>query len=186
MNVELLKLKGTRLITGNLQPDLRGGFFKIFNVDLFRDNGIDFDIVEIFYSFSKKNVIRGMHFQFPPFEQAKLIHVIRGKIDDIILDLRTDSNSYGEFMSIELAADDGKILYVPRGCAHGFISKDVESIVIYAVDAPYSPLHEGGILYSSFGYDWGDESKILSKRDASFVGFDEFSSPFLLDRGGQE
>ena len=77
MNVKLLKLKGTRLITGNLQPDLRGSFFKIFNADLFRDNGIDFDIVEIFYSFSKKNVIRGMHFQFPPFEHAKLVHVIR-------------------------------------------------------------------------------------------------------------
>lgn len=180
MKVRLLSPRGAKLFAGAVQSDLRGGFFKLFSADLFKENGLDFNPMEIFYSISKKDVIRGMHFQLPPYDQAKLVHVIKGRVDDVILDLRTDSSSYGEFISIELIAGDGKILYIPRGFAHGFLSRESESVVIYAVDAPYSPLKESGILYNSFGYDWGVEFPVLSERDASFVNFDKFNSPFKI------
>jgi dTDP-4-dehydrorhamnose 3,5-epimerase len=180
MRVEPLRLKGVKLITGAIQSDLRGDFFKLFSANSFEENGLGFNPVEIFYSFSKNNVIRGMHFQNPPLAQAKLVHVMNGKIVDVILDLRTDSVSYGKFITIDLYAGSGQILYIPSGFAHGFLSKENNSVVLYAVDAPYSQINEDGILYNSFGYDWGVESPILSERDRSFVRFDKFDSLFRV------
>lgn len=180
MRIESLPLKGAKLITGAIQSDLRGEFFKLFSAKFFEENGLEFKPFEIFYSLSENNVIRGMHFQNPPLAQAKLVHVMNGEIVDVILDLRKDSDSYGKFFTIDLKAGSGQILYIPSGFAHGFLSRENNSVVLYAVDSPYSKINEGGILYNSFGYDWGVESPILSERDRSFVRFDQFDSLFRM------
>ncbi|EQD35303.1 dTDP-4-dehydrorhamnose 3,5-epimerase [mine drainage metagenome] len=180
MNIEMLGLTGSLIINKEVKSDIRGNFYKSYASDELRRNGTDFDVKEIFYSTSSKNVVRGMHFQVPPFEQAKLVNVVKGNITDVLLDLRVNSESCGKFVSLNLSEYDGKTLYIPRGIAHGFVSRSIESIVLYAVDSPYSMLSEGGIRYDSFGYDWRVENPILSDRDRSFIQFDGFMSPFKL------
>ena len=143
--------------------------------------GIRFDVKEVFYSISRKGVIRGMHFQKPPSEQEKIFTVIKGSVMDVILDLRTDSEYFGKFITIRMNEEDGRSVLIPKGTAHGFLGLDLENIVLYLADASYSKEDEDGIRYDSFGYDWGIIEPILSNRDLSFRGFDEFISPFRIE-----
>ena len=181
MKVEELSVPGAKLITGELAMDKRGSFFKPYNYENLLKMGIKFDVQEVFYSVSRKGVIRGMHFQKHPAEQEKIVTVIKGSVMDVILDLRTDSEYFGKFITICLKEDDGCSVLVPKGTAHGFLGLDSENIVLYLADASYSRENEDGIRYDSFGYDWGIIEPILSKRDLSFRGFDEFISPFRME-----
>ena len=119
------------LETINFQ-DNRGGFQKLFNFDFFKENGLETDFKEFYYSVSQKNVVRGMHFQLPPFDHTKLVYVSKGRIKDVCLDIRKQSATYGKCFSIELDDKQGKYLYIPKGFAHGFISLEDGSIVNYA------------------------------------------------------
>ena len=178
MKVKELSVPGAKLITGELAMDKRGGFFKPYNYENLLKMGIKFDVQEVFYSVSRKGVIRGMHFQKHPAEQEKIVTVIKGSIMDVILDLRTDSEYFGKFITIRMNENDGCSVLVPKGTAHGFLGLDLENIVLYLADASYSRENEDGIRYDSFGYDWGVTNPVLTERDLGFDKFENFISPF--------
>ena len=181
MKVEELSVPGAKLMVGGLAIDNRGSFFKPYNYENSSKFGTNFHVQEVFYSVSRKGVIRGMHFQKPPSEQKKIVTVIKGSIMDVILDLRTNSDYFGKFITIRMNEGDGCSILVPKGTAHGFLGLDLENIVLYLADSSYSRENEDGIRYDSFGYDWGIIEPILSKRDLSFRGFNEFISPFRME-----
>lgn len=162
------------------QPaDARGEFRKVFNSDFFLAHGLEVEMKEFYYSVSRKNVIRGMHFQLPPFDHAKLVYVSQGCITDVVIDLRKHSATYGRYFTTELTASDQRALYIPRGFAHGFLCRAEGTFVHYAQTSGYSPSHDSGIAYDSFGFDWGVRSPIVSARDLSFVKMENFQSPFV-------
>jgi len=165
------------LETKNFQ-DERGAFQKLFNEQYFKDNGLDCDFKELYYSVNNKDVIRGMHFQLPPHDHVKMVYVSKGRILDVVLDLRKGSASYGNYFAIELNEHDARYLYIPKGLAHGFASLEQDSIVNYAQTSCYAPDHDCGIDRNSFGFVWPVENPIVSGRDLTFRKFSEFQSPF--------
>lgn len=175
---EELGLSNVFLIKNQVFNDERGRFIKVFNSDNFIKNDIDCDFKESYYSISHKNVIRGIHFQLPPFEHNKLVYVSKGKILDVILDLRRGSPTYGKYETVYLDENLNSI-YIPKGCAHGFGVLSDFAVVHYQVSSVYNPNSDCGILWNSFGFDWPIESPIISKRDLSFNRFLDFDSPFL-------
>ncbi len=122
-----------------------------------------------------------MHFQLPPHDQAKLVYVPYGKIVDIVLDIRKNSPTYGESLSVKLSRENRKSLYIPSGCAHGFVSLSDNAIVVYMTTTTYQAEYDSGIRWDSFGYNWQIVNPIISKRDQSFIKFSEFESPFLYE-----
>ena len=161
--------------------DVRGEFVKLFNEEFYLGETILFPIKEIYYSVSSKNVIRRMHFQLPPFEHEKIVHLITGKIVDVLVDLRKGSCTYGKYIVIELTGPDKKAIYIPKGFAHGFMSLEDNTIMQYCVGTVYNRECDSGIRYDSFGYDWnGNTDPIVSDRDLSFDRLDDFKSPFIL------
>lgn len=165
------------LQTENFQDD-RGGFQKLFNYEFFKESGLDCDFKEFYYSVNNKDVIRGMHFQLPPFDHAKLVYVSQGRITDVVVDIRKKSATYGRCYSVELDAKKGKYLYVPKGFAHGFHSLENGTIVNYAQTSCYSKEHDSGVDAMSVGFDWNLEYPIRSGRDLTFVKLTDFNSPF--------
>lgn len=165
------------LQTVNFQ-DNRGCFQKLFNEDFFRENGLDCDFKEFYYSVNKANVVRGMHFQTPPFDHTKVVYVSKGRIKDVVVDIRKKSKTYGKCFSIELDDQKGQYLYIPKGFAHGFVSLDDGSIVNYAQTTCYAKDNDCGIDATSIGFDWGVENPIRSGRDLTFEKLNDFNSPF--------
>lgn len=165
------------LETINFQ-DNRGGFQKLFNYDFFKKNNLDSDFKEFYYSVNKLNVIRGMHFQIPPFDHAKLVYVSKGKIKDVVVDLRKKSKTYGQCFSTELDESKAQYLYIPKGFAHGFLTLEEGSIVNYAQTSCYSKEYDSGIDAFSISYNWQIENAIRSGRDLNFETLQNFKSPF--------
>lgn len=158
--------------------DNRGSFVKTFHETTLAEQGIQFDLKESYFSVSEKDVIRGMHFQTPPHQHAKIVFCPQGAILDVIVDLRLGSPSYGQHYAQELSAENSKAYYIPEGFAHGFKSLTPGAITYYLVSSEYSKEHDTGILYNSFGFDWGLDNPIISERDLSFMTFEQFKSPF--------
>ncbi|GHT20183.1 dTDP-4-dehydrorhamnose 3,5-epimerase [Bacteroidia bacterium] len=158
--------------------DARGGFLKPFSFDIFKENALDTYFKEFYFSVSKKDVIRGMHFQLPPFEHTKLVYVSKGKIRDVVVDIRKNSKTFKQAFSVELDDYSGRYLYIPKGFAHGFLSLEDDTIVNYAQTSGYSKEHDCGILFSSIGYDWQIKKPIVSERDLQFDSLNNFKSPF--------
>lgn len=157
--------------------DSRGCFVKTFQESWLKERGADFELREQFFSVSGKNVIRGMHFQLPPYDQDKLVTVIHGRVRDVVLDLRKSSKSYGKYDVIELV-EGRDALFIPRGCAHGFLSLEEKSVMLYNVSSEYDREHDTGICYDSFGYDWGEDEFILSEKDKNLPRLEAFEDPF--------
>ncbi len=158
--------------------DIRGGFIKIFNETEFQDMQIDSVTRETYYSISKKDVIRGLHFQVPPFEHDKIVHVIRGSVMDVIIDLRTDSPHFKQYITIHLTGNKPRSIYIPKGFAHGFKCLENDTIMLYNVSSVYNKECDCGILWNSIGLDWDVEDPIITDRDASFPTLKEYVSPF--------
>ena len=165
------------LQTVNFQ-DNRGGFQKLFNFDFFKENGLDFDFKEFYYSVNKKDVVRGMHFQLPPFDHTKLVYVSKGHIKDVVVDIRKSSKTFGKCFSMELDDQKGQYLYIPKGFAHGFVSLEDGSIVNYAQTTCYSKDHDCGVDAMSVGIEWGVDNPVRSGRDLTFAKLSNFISPF--------
>lgn len=174
MNFKELDIPGVFLITNFYTNDSRGIFVKPFSINM---NSIKIDIKETYYSISHKGVVRGMHFQIPPMEHSKLIYVTSGEIVDVILDLRENSVTYNSHLAIKINAHKCAI-FLPPGIAHGFISKKNNTTVVYNQSTTYSKNHDHGILWNSFGYDWGENNPIISKRDNNFPPLHDFKTPF--------
>ena len=179
--MELVKtnIEGLLILEPNIFKDNRGKFIKTFTDDFFKENNLDINIKETYYSISNKDVIRGMHFQTPPYDHMKLVYVPYGNIIDVVLDIRKDSVTYGEYFSTELSDKNGKILIIPKGLAHGFKSLDENTNVTYMQTSCYAPNNDGGVRYNSFGFDWNCEKPKFSDRDMMFPTLEEFNTPFL-------
>lgn len=171
-------ISGLKLIHLNEFKDERGSFIKVFNEQIFKENGLETNFKESYYSISAKDVIRGMHFQIPSAEHTKLVYVNQGRIIDVVLDIRKSSPTYGEYYTIELSSKSPILIYIPVGCAHGFLSKENNTMVTYLQSSCYNADCDKGIHYSSFGYEWTVEKEVVSTRDSNFVSFEQFNSPF--------
>ncbi len=166
------------IIEHNTISDNRGQFVKTFHAADFSLNGLETGFCESFYSISNKNVIRGMHFQLPPNEHIKLVHLISGRICDVVLDIRRKSSTYGKFFSIELEGSSKRSLYIGKGLAHGFLSLAENSVVEYHTSSLHNPTSDFGIHFDSFGFNWNTLHPIVSLRDKNFLYFKHFESPF--------
>ncbi len=173
-----LPLPGAFLITLPAFNDDRGSFIKAFQHSFFEKENIRFDLKESYFSLSAENVIRGMHFQLPPYQHAKIVFCPQGSILDVIVDLRKQSPAYGRHYAAELSADNHMAYYIPQGFAHGFKALTNNAMTYYLVSSEYSREHDTGILYNSFGFDWNCAAPVLSERDLSFPALNNFNSPF--------
>ena len=161
-----------------MAEDARGCFVKMQQRSWFAACGLDADFKESYFSVSHARVIRGMHFQSPPYDHAKLVTVVQGKIVDVVLDLRRSSPTYGRHCAVELSAADGQSLYVGRGFAHGFAVLEGEATVNYMVTTEYAPDHDMGVRYDGFGYCWPVTNPILSDRDRALPPLVRLATPF--------
>ena len=157
--------------------DIRGSFNKPYNLDFFNQNNILESPEEFFFSISTKNVIRGMHFQIPPFDSYKIVSCINGEILDVVLDLRLSSKTFGKSFSIKL--NNKQSIFIPKGFAHGFLSLEENTIVTYLQSKVYNKETDKGIYYNSFGFNWNIVNPIINSRDEHLIDFNSFISPFL-------
>ena len=173
---------GLLIIEPLLHADSRGYFMESFNRDSFQKAGILFIPVQDNESSSVKGVIRGLHYQLRPFDQAKLIRVIEGKIHDVVLDIRKSSKTYGKWYGIGLDSNNKKQLFIPRGFAHGFSVLSKTAVIQYKCDNLYKPAFERGITINdpSLGIDWKtDMSKaIISDKDLKNPHFHDAENNF--------
>jgi dTDP-4-dehydrorhamnose 3,5-epimerase len=167
MEIKELGIQGVFEITPKVFHDSRGYFFEAFNERAFRAAGLPYEFVQDNQSFSAKGVLRGLHFQKPPFAQGKLVRVLNGSIIDVVVDLRKGSDSFGKHLLIPLDSDKQNMVYVPVGFAHGFITL-TESMVIYKCTSGYNKDADGGIRWNdpALGIDWGASNPVVSEKDA--------------------
>ncbi|HHO75181.1 MAG TPA: dTDP-4-dehydrorhamnose 3,5-epimerase [Deltaproteobacteria bacterium] len=164
-----MELPGAFVVEPAVHKDTRGFFVETFNEKEFRDNGIMADFVQDNYSFSRhQGVLRGLHFQYPPYAQAKLVLVISGSVYDVIVDLRKDSPTFRRWISVELRSSELNMIYVPRGFAHGFCTLEDNTHVLYKVDSLYAPSADGGIRWDDpdLSISWPATSPLLSEKDS--------------------
>ena len=164
-------LLGCYIINNFSYNDLRGKFVKSFSHKKFAKKIESNSFQEQFYTISKKNVIRGIHFQIPPYHHYKLVSCLIGQILDVIVDLRYDSSTYKKAISVDLHEKYNKSILIPPGCGHGFLSLS-KSLVMYNTSTEHSPKYDKGVLWSSIEFDWPVLKPILSKRDKNFPSID--------------
>lgn len=185
------KLKDAYIINPKVFRDERGFFVESYNEKVFAEHSIEAKFVQDNHSLSvKKGVLRGLHFQLPPNAQAKLVRVTRGKIFDVIVDLRKNSPTFGKWEGFELSApadakalagkDNFKMLFVPRGFAHAFLTLEVNTEFVYKVDNFYAPELDSGIIWNDpdLAIDWPINDPILSEKDAKLQPLKDFDNPF--------
>lgn len=168
MKVKSLTLEGAKLIEPVVHGDHRGFFMESYNEKLMHENGIMHNFIQDNHSLSAEpGVLRGMHYQLNPKAQTKLIRVISGSIYDVILDIRKDSPTFGQWQGFILSDANKRQLLVPQGFAHGFCTLAANTQVIYKVDEYYSPEHDRGIAWNdpSLNIDWPVSSPVLSDKD---------------------
>lgn len=168
MKVIETALPEVKIIEQFRHDDARGSFVKTYHEKSLSDAGISFTLRESFYSVSKQNVLRGMHFHYPPFDHAKIVFCTNGSILDCAVDIRKESATFGQFVSAELSYENNKALYIPKGFAHGFLTTSESATTFYLVDGMYSAAHDAGILYNSFGMNWQVVEPIMNERDQNF------------------
>ncbi len=161
--------------------DQRGYLYEAYNKHKFQAQGLELDFVQDNISKSDKNVVRGLHFQKPPYAQGKLVSVLRGAVIDIGLDIRRDSPTYGQHHAVLLSEENKTRFWVPPGFAHGFVTLEDETIFAYKCTDFYYPEAEGAILWNDplLNIDWQVSDPILSQRDQAALPFSEFESPFI-------
>lgn len=163
--------------------DVRGSFVKVFAHSVVNDSPVkklledEAILKEEFYSISKKNVLRGMHFQLPPHDHLKMVYCPVGTVLDVMLDLRSGEN-YGKVYSTILDQNTPSILVIPRGIAHGFLSLQDESLMVYKTSTEYSQQHDCGIKWDTFNFKWPCDEPIISDRDNNHPEFHQFKTPF--------
>lgn len=174
------KLQGIKIIEPQMFGDNRGWFMEVYQYDTYRQAGINCSFVQDNRSYSKRNVLRGLHFQ-KKYQQDKLISVLCGKIFDVVVDIRKDSATFGQWLGIELSAENRKQLFIPKGFAHGYIVLSEDAEILYKCSEKYYPDEESGILWNDkdLQIDWQIEDKeklILSEKDKKWQTWKEFSS----------
>jgi dTDP-4-dehydrorhamnose 3,5-epimerase len=174
-------LKDAIIIKPEVFHDERGFFLESYSKKIFEENGISADFIQDNHSLSvQKGVLRGLHFQNPPFTQAKLVRVTKGKVYDVVVDLRKDSETFGKWEGFELSSDNFQMLFVPRGFAHGFITLEDNTEFQYKCDEYYNKESEGGIIWNDpdLNINWQIGNPVLSEKDKMHPRFRDFKSPF--------
>ena len=172
------------IIEPSVYGDERGYFLESFNLEQFQKNIYPIKFIQDNESKSSKGVLRGLHFQKPPFNQAKLVRCIQGTVMDVAVDIRKGSPTYGKHLAIELTGENKRQLFIPRGFAHGFSVLSDTAVFAYKVDNTYAPESDSGIRYDDIelNIDWGLKNKEvqLSVKDKSLPLFKDLESPFLF------
>ena len=172
MNFIDTAIPGVHIVDCDVFPDERGAFVRILAPDEFTQRGLEVPIALGALSTNRRRgTIRGLHLQSPPREQAKAVRVVRGAIFDVAVDLRPGSAAYGQWVGVELTADNHRMLYLPRGVAHGYQTLTDDAAVLYFVSAAHSPAHERGVRWNdpAIGVDWPlGAPTVINARDANF------------------
>ena len=180
MNIKETHLSGLLIIQPRVFPDERGYFFESFNAKTLKNKGLDVSFVQDNISMSQKGVLRGIHFQKPPYAQGKLVQVLRGAVLDVAVDLRKNSPTYGEHYAHILSEENKTQLYVPEGFGHGFVTLEDNTLFSYKCTNFYNKKSEGSILWNdkNLGIDWQIKDPIISEKDKIAKPFLNFTSPF--------
>lgn len=186
MEVQEAPLAGVRVFKPTRFGDHRGFFSETWNARTFAAAGVDAVFVQDNQSLSREiGTLRGLHFQRPPFAQAKLVRCGRGRLLDVVVDIRAGSTSYGQSFSAELSAEGGEQLYVPAGFLHGFVTLEADTEILYKCTAFYSAEHDGCVRWNdaSLAIDWrlGGRSPVLSEKDAAAPLLSELDNPFTIE-----
>ncbi len=173
--IDSTEIDGLKILQNTTTRDSRGLFTKLYSEDFFTVNEIDFKIAQINLSVTERvGTIRGMHFQMAPFSEKKIIRCMRGRVFDVIIDLRRNSSSFLQFETFELSESNGFALHVPKGCAHGFQVVDGPAEMMYLHSEEYRPEFEAGInpFDAALMIDWPVDVTLISDRDKSFPSLD--------------
>ena len=183
MEVIKTEIDGVLILEPRIFGDARGYFFESFNAKEFAEKaGLEVNFVQDNESMSRYGVVRGLHFQKPPYTQSKLVRVVKGRVLDVAVDIRKGSPTYGKYVAVELSAENHRQLFISKGFAHGFSVLSEEVVFQYKCDAYYAPQSEGAIIWNdpSIGIDWkvSNEDVLLSDKDRNHPTLCEFESPF--------
>lgn len=180
MQITTTPIEGLLVVQPKVFGDYRGYFMETYNEGAFRAAGLPTDFVQDNQSFSGKGILRGLHFQAPPYAQGKLVRVIRGAVLDVALDLRTSSSTYGQYFAIRLTEENKTMVWIPPGFAHGFLTLEDDTLFAYKVTGLYNKESEGGILWNDpdLGIAWGIDQPVLSDKDLILPRLADFNSPF--------
>ena len=180
MKVEVTSIEGLLIIQPDVYYDERGYFIETYNKEKFKELGINFDFLQDNQSQSSKGVLRGLHFQNPPYAQGKLVCVIAGAVIDFAVDLRRKSKTYGSYFALELSEQNKTIFWIPPGFAHGFVSLQDNTIFSYKCTQVYNKHSEASIRWDDpdLAIDWKIQNPIISEKDRNAPFFKELISMF--------
>ena len=180
MEFKKTKIEGLVIIEPRVFSDERGYFYESYNKENFKNNGLDLQFVQDNQSLSQQGVLRGLHFQAPPFEQGKLVRVIQGSVLDVAVDIRPNSPTYGQYESVLLSGQNKTLFWIPPGFAHGFVTLENNTIFCYKCTGPYSKASEGALLWNDpqLNINWGIDQPLVSEKDQEANTFEQFISPF--------
>lgn len=179
-------LKDVRIIEPQVFHDARGWFVESYNADVWRELGIDFAFIQDNHSYSaSRGIVRGLHFQNDPMAQNKLVRCTRGRLLDVAVDLRRGSPDYRRWVAVELSAENHRMLLVPRGFGHGFVTLTDDVEIQYKVDAPYSRQHDRSVRFDdpAIGVQWGVQDPVLSDKDRLAPLLADSDCNFVYDKG---
>ncbi len=173
-------LDGLLVFAPEIYEDDRGYFFESWNKKIFKEFGLNYEFNQDNQSLSKYGVLRGLHFQNPPYAQGKLVRVVKGKVLDVVVDIRSDSSTYGSHYKIELSGTNKLIFWIPPGFAHGFITLENDTIFSYKCTSVYNKQSEQALLWSdkTLNIDWQIKKPIVSQKDQNAIKFLSFKSKF--------
>jgi len=182
MKVTTTAIEGLLILEPRLFPDDRGYFYESYNQNKFKEIGIDANFVQDNQSFSQKGALRGLHGQANPFAQGKLVRVLQGSVLDIAVDIRKNSPTYGQHVSVELSGTNHLQFWVPPGFLHGFVTLEDDTIFTYKVTNFYDKASEIGVIWNdpTLAIGWGVDTRevVLSPKDEILPSFADFKSPF--------
>jgi dTDP-4-dehydrorhamnose 3,5-epimerase len=180
MDIKTTPIEGLLIIEPQVFTDSRGYFYESYNKEKFVAAGINIEFVQDNQSLSQKGIVRGLHFQAPPFDQGKLVRVIQGAVLDVAVDIRKNSPTYGQNFSIELSAQNRIMFYIPPGFAHGFETLEDNTIFLYKCTDVYNKQSEGGLLWNDadLGIKWQTSNPLISEKDKILPLLKDLISPF--------
>lgn len=186
MQIEETALSGVLILTPRRFGDDRGFFSEVWNRSVLKSHGIDMDFVQDNHSLSRPvGTVRGLHYQSPPHAQDKLVRCGAGVVFDVAIDARAGSPTYGKWVGVELSAENGRQLLIPKGFLHGFVTRVPNSELLYKCSDVYAPDCDGAVRFDDpdLGIDWGIEPQaaILSDKDRRASSFADFKSPFIYE-----